>query len=356
VKTLKGYIFSRPFFGERAPQHVQNIILREYCKKNNYNFLLSGAEYKIENSIYILNEILKNIKNYDGIIFYSLLQLPSNSKKRLNFYKEIIKKKKETHFAVENIAAKNKKNFNELEKIFLINTRNFQINNNLSIKLGKERNFFNPYHNKTKRDFMKRMNDNKVKCMIKAKKYGFDYWDGKRRFGYGGYKYIPNYYTKLAKNLIKTYSLNENSRILDLGCGKGYLIYELWKLLKKNKNIIGCDKSIYAIKNAKKEIKKNIFFHDLKNKLNFPDKYFDLVLSINTLHNIKLNYVEKSIEEINKIAKFSYICVESYRNELEQFNVQCWALTAETIIDKDSWLYILKKKNYRGDYEFIYFK
>jgi len=76
VKKLKGYIFSRPFFGERAPQHVQNIVLRDYCKKNNFNFLLSSTEYKVENSTYILNELLKNIKSYNGIIFYSLLQLP----------------------------------------------------------------------------------------------------------------------------------------------------------------------------------------------------------------------------------------------------------------------------------------
>jgi sporadic carbohydrate cluster protein (TIGR04323 family) len=356
VKTLKGYIFSRPFFGERAPQHVQNIVLRDYCKKNNFNFLLSGTEYKVENSTYILNELLKNIRSYNGIIFYSLLQLPSNLKKRLNFYKQIILKKKELHFAVENIASQNKKDFNELEKIFLIKTKNFKIKKNSSIKLGRLRNFFNPYHNKTTRNFLGRMNDDKVKCMIRAKKYDFDYWDGKRRFGYGGYKYIPNYYTKLAKNLIKTYSLNENSRILDLGCGKGFLIYELWKLLKKNKNILGCDRSIYAIKNAKKEIQKNIFYHDLKNKLSFPDKCFDLVFSINTLHNLKLNFLERSIEEINRLTRSSYICVESYRNESEQFNLQCWALTAETIVDKDTWLHILKKKNYQGDYEFIYFR
>jgi sporadic carbohydrate cluster protein (TIGR04323 family) len=79
---LKGYIFSRPFFEERVPQHIQNIILRDYCKKKNIHFLLSSTEYVIEKSTYILFELVKNYKNYDGIVFYSILQLPSQKKLR----------------------------------------------------------------------------------------------------------------------------------------------------------------------------------------------------------------------------------------------------------------------------------
>ena len=77
MKSLKGYIFSRPFYGERAPQHIQNIVNQDYCKKNQYNFILSSTEYASKNSSHILFEILDNIKNYDGIILYSFLQLPS---------------------------------------------------------------------------------------------------------------------------------------------------------------------------------------------------------------------------------------------------------------------------------------
>ena len=87
-------------------------------------------------------------------------------------------------------------------------------------------------------------------------KYSKDYWDGHKKYGYGGYKYIEGYHTFLAKKLIRDCKLNSESKILDIGCGKGYLVYELSKLLN-SKKIYGCDVVSYAIKNAKKEIKKN---------------------------------------------------------------------------------------------------
>ena len=106
---LKGYIFSRDFFGERVPQNVQNIVLRDYCKKNKYTFLLSGTEYTFKKSSYILFEILDKLNNYDGILFYSLYQLPEDKEKRKEFFKKIIHKKKQIHFALENIILKKKK-------------------------------------------------------------------------------------------------------------------------------------------------------------------------------------------------------------------------------------------------------
>ena len=69
------------------------------------------------------------------------------------------------------------------------------------------------------------MINEKIKCMKISKKYEYDYWDGDRKFGYGGYKYIPGYYTPLAKKLIKSYNLNDNSKVLDIGCGKGFLLF-----------------------------------------------------------------------------------------------------------------------------------
>ena len=198
------------------------------------------------------------------------------------------------------------------------------------------------------------MNDNKVKCMKISKKYQFDYWDGNRKYGYGGYKYIKDYHKTLALNLIKNYSLNKNSKILDIGCGKGFLIYEIKKIIKDIK-IYGCDISNYAIKNAKKEIKSNIFKHDASKKFNFSNKNFDLVISINTLHNLKLTNLEKSLKEIERLGKKKFICVESYRNEKEQFNLYCWALTAETLLDVNAWKWLFKTNYYSGDFEFIFF-
>ena len=81
---LKGYIFSRPFLEERVPQHVQNIVIQNYCNNRNYTFQLSATEYRYDESTFILMELLENISKYDGLVFYSLFQLPLNEKK-LNF-------------------------------------------------------------------------------------------------------------------------------------------------------------------------------------------------------------------------------------------------------------------------------
>ena len=186
------------------------------------------------------------------------------------------------------------------------------------------------------------------------KKILFDYWDGDRRYGYGGFKYIPRYNEDVAKKLIQTYKLTNESKILDLGCGKGFLMYEISKILPKAK-ILGLDISKYAKRNTLKEISNNIKIQDLRNKLNYQNNSFDLVISINTLHNLKIPEIYNSLSEIERIGKSKFVCVVIYRNEQEQFNLQCWALTAETLIDTTSWKWIMKQSGYTGDYEFIYF-
>ena len=351
---LKGYIFSRPFFGERVPQNVQNIVLREYCKKKAIEILLSSTEYVMKNSTLILSELIENYSNYDGIIFYSLLQMPNSQKERHVFYKKTLNKKKQLHFALENFIAKNERDFVELEKIFLIKTISYT-SEKKSNKKNKLRNFITPNHKKTKRNYIERMVNQKVKCMKISKKYNFDYWDGDRKYGYGGFKYISGYNESLAENIIKSYNLTNKSKVLDIGCGKGFLMYEIKKKLK-NIEVVGIDISKYAKKNSINEIKKNIIIQDARKKLRFRDNFFDLVISINTLHNFKINEVSSSISEIERIGRSKFICVESYRSDIEQFNLQCWALTAQTLIDKDSWKWLFSQANYTGDYEFIYFE
>jgi len=353
MKSLKGYIFSRPFFGERVPQHIQNTVLRDYCRIKRFNLLLSSTEYTFKKSVYILNEVIENLNNYDGIIFYSFLQLPELDTARLNLYKSILKKKKELHFVVENLVAQNKNDFNRIEKLFLIKKLSLKENNRF--KIGKLKNFVTINHKKTKRNYLERMKDKKIHCMKISKKYGKDYWDGNRKYGYGGYKYIPGYHEPLAKKLIKEYNLNNYSKILDIGCGKGFLLYEIRKILNKIK-IVGLDISKYAKKKAKKEVKKNIICYDINKKLKFNNNDFDLVLSINTLHNLKLENLNQALKEIERVGKKKFICVESFRNEKEFFNLQCWALTAETLIDTKSWKWLFMNSGYTGDFEFIYFE
>ena len=355
MKKLKGYIFSRPFLGERVPQHIQNIVLRDYSKKLNINFLLSATEYQTTKSSYILKEILEKIKNYDGLLFYSFLQLPENTKDRINLFNSVVKNKKEIHFAVENLIAKNKKDFANLEELFLLKLSTFNNKKNkFQNKIGKLKNYVTLNHKKTKRNYLHRMVNEKVFCMHVSKKYGKDYWDGDRKFGYGGYRYIKNYHKPLAEKLIKDYKLTNNSKILDIGCGKGFLLYEIKKILK-NISITGIDISKYAQINAPKDIKKNIIIKDINKKLNFKKNQFDLTISINTLHNLKIDKIVQNLKTIEKISKSKFICVESYRNNKEQFNLQCWALTAETIIDTKSWKYLFEISSYSGDFEFIFF-
>lgn len=114
MKKVKGYNFSREFVGERAPQHIQNIVIKDFCKKKKLKLLLSASEYSMTNSYYILEDIISNLNNLDGIVAYSLFQMPENISKRNEILKKILKKKKIMCFAVEQIILSK---VNQLEKI-----------------------------------------------------------------------------------------------------------------------------------------------------------------------------------------------------------------------------------------------
>jgi len=120
MKKLRGYIFSRPFLGERAPQHIQNLVLREYCIRMNFHYLLSFVEYRFEDSSLMLEQALNELNKTDGIIFYSIFQMPHEDNARKIIYKKILDKKKEIHFAVEEIKVKNIKDAEQAENIYLI--------------------------------------------------------------------------------------------------------------------------------------------------------------------------------------------------------------------------------------------
>ena len=221
--------------------------------------------------------------------------------------------------------------------------------------IGKKRNFFKNLHNSSKRNYLKRMLNNKAYSSNIARKFEKDYWDGNKQFGYGGYRYIPNRWKEFSKKLIKTYKLNSRSRVLDIGCGKGFLLADLKKLLPEVE-VTGYDISKYAKKKAHKDIKKNILNIKAQDKYKFANKKVDLLVSLGTLHNLEIFDLEKAFNEINRVSKKSYIWVESYRNTKELFNLQCWALTCQSFYTPKEWLWIFKKFNYRGDYEFIYFE
>ena len=209
------------------------------------------------------------------------------------------------------------------------------------------------HHKSTKRNYFKRMNESKSLIMKVSKKYSYDYWDGNRKFGYGGY-YYDGRWKNIAKKIIKKYNLNKNSKILDIGCGKGFLVYELTKLLKSN-NVFGIDISRYALNKSPVEIRKNLKFSDARKKLNYKKKEFDLILSINLIHNFSVYEIFSFLKRIVYLSKKSYIATESYRNDKELLNLQCWALTADSFFSSKEWDWILRYNNYYRDYELIYF-
>jgi sporadic carbohydrate cluster protein (TIGR04323 family) len=117
---LKGYVFSRPFLEERVPQHIQNLALRDYCKKNNFDFILSATEYCMNNTYLNLNNLLKNFSEYDGILAYSLFQLPNDISQRTEILKKIILKGKTIHFCVETMCVEKIKDIEKINDIWLI--------------------------------------------------------------------------------------------------------------------------------------------------------------------------------------------------------------------------------------------
>ncbi len=220
-----------------------------------------------------------------------------------------------------------------------------------------EIDFVSSLHKKTQRDYLGRVNDKefpKAKAAELAKKWDFDYWDGDRRINYGGYKYINNRWKNVIESLVRHYKLPSNAKILDVGCGKGFLLYDFLKSFP-NADLYGIDISEYAIRNAQKEIKENIVLGNATN-LPWPDKFFDLVISINTLHNLYTFELEQAILEIQRVGLNKYICVESYRNEVEKANLLYWQVTCESFYTPDEWKWWFKKNNYNGDYSFIYFE
>jgi len=220
--------------------------------------------------------------------------------------------------------------------------------------MGCLRDIVTPLHKKTSRDYLQRMTDDKIACMDVARRYDREFWDGDRRYGYGGYRYDGRWKV-VAEELIRIYGLGPDARILDVGCGKGFLLYELQQLLPQAE-ITGFDISIYAIENSKEEVRDRLFVRRAEEPLPYQDKEFDLVISLGTLHNLCISDLKVALQEMERVGRQQYMMVESYRNTSELFNLQCWALTCESFFQPGEWEWLFKEFGYQGDYEFIYFE
>lgn len=215
--------------------------------------------------------------------------------------------------------------------------------------------FISAVHKQAKRDYLKRVNEYpKAKAAVKAKQWGYDYWDGDRRICYGGYHYDGRW-KKVAESMINHYQLKPGDRVLDVGCGKGFLLYDFTQVLP-GVDVAGIDISKYAIDHAKDEIKPALkVAHAMA--LPFEDNSFDLVVSINTLHNLYSDELDQALREIERVGhQHKYICVESYRNEKEKVNLLYWQVTCEMFCTPDEWQWWFEQCGYTGDFSFIYFE
>jgi ubiquinone/menaquinone biosynthesis C-methylase UbiE len=222
-------------------------------------------------------------------------------------------------------------------------------------EMGKLKQFVTSLHQETHRDYLSRMIDDKVSCMKVAQNYDFDYWDGQRRNGYGGYRYIPGRWRLVAEQLISTYQLTAGSKLLDVGCGKGYLLHEML-MIEPGLLVTGIDVSSYAIADSTDLVKPFLQLRKAQSIYPFQNKEFDLVISLGTLHNLEIFDLYIALSEIERVGKQGYVMLESYRNQQELFNLQCWALTCQSFFSQEEWVWLYNHFGYHGDYEFIYFE
>lgn len=213
-------------------------------------------------------------------------------------------------------------------------------------------------HKSTQRDYLARVNDvdfPKPKAAELAKQWGFDYWDGDRKICYGGYRYMEGRWEKVARAMAAHYGIKPGDKILDVGCGKGFLLFDFTKVVP-GVEVYGLDISEYAIENSKEEIKDRLQVGNAI-ELPFEDHSFDFVYSITTLHNLHCYDLDKALREIERVGKKNkYICVESYRNEIEKANLLYWQVTCESFNTPEEWDWWFKQTSYTGDHSFIYFE
>ena len=202
---------------------------------------------------------------------------------------------------------------------------------------------------KTKRDTNQRSQIKSNEDISIARKFDKEFFDGDRKYGYGGYEYNPRFWEPVVPDFIKYYNLTNKSSILDIGCAKGFTLYEFTKALPGIK-VRGVDISQYAIDNAKEEVKPFLSVANACN-LPFPDNSFDCVISIVTLHNLDIKDLVKSLSEIERVGRgSSYITLDAYSSLEEKKAMEDWNLTALTVMHVDEWKIFFKEKNYSGDY------
>lgn len=182
-----------------------------------------------------------------------------------------------------------------------------------------------------------------------ARWFGKEFFDGDRQHGYGGYKYDPKYWSRVVRDFINHFGLTSGDSVLDVGCAKGFMLHEFMQALP-GLHVHGIDVSDYAIENAMPHMKSRLSLASA-DFLPFATDSFDVVISINTIHNLEIDSVREAIYEIERVKKRgSFIVVDAYRTEGEKRRMEEWNLTARTIMHVVDWEALFKECEYTGDW------
>lgn len=182
-----------------------------------------------------------------------------------------------------------------------------------------------------------------------ARQFGKDYFDGSRMHGYGGYSYHPRFWTDTVQHIKAHYQLPQNASILDVGCGKGFMLHDFTQIMPQI-TVAGIELSQYAYDNAIEDMKPFIQVGNAK-ELPFPDKSFDLVTAINTVHNLPLEECKQAIREIQRVSRHhAFIMVDAWRTEEEREKLYKWVVTCMTAMHVDDWKQLFEVVGYAGDY------
>ena len=200
----------------------------------------------------------------------------------------------------------------------------------------------------------KRPIDERAKLVTEAHRgiacqFGKEYFDGDRMYGYGGYYYNERFWKATVKRFRDRYQLPDDGSVLDVGCAKGFMMHD-FKTLMPSVTIAGIDISQYAYDNAIEDMKPFIRVGNA-NELPYPDNSFDLVISVNTVHNLPLRECKQALREIQRVSRVhAFIVVDSWRNDAERKGFLKWNLTAKTYMHVDDWVALFKEVGYEGDY------
>jgi ubiquinone/menaquinone biosynthesis C-methylase UbiE len=184
-----------------------------------------------------------------------------------------------------------------------------------------------------------------------AKRFGQEYFDGTRDQGYGGYRYNARFWMGVAEDLRDAYGIGAGTRVLDVGCAKGFLLHDL-RQVAPGVEVFGLDVSEYAIQNSMEDVRPRLA-RGTAERLPFPDAAFDVVLCINTIHNLLLDGCKQAIRELVRVTKpggHSYIQVDSWLNEQQRIDFLNWQLTAQTFFAPEEWRALFAEGGYRGEY------